>query len=202
MKSWPCWSKRTGRVCYPGKFKLLKEFFRMSVQLGLRLCAVWFALASFSALGLAQTKVVVINLQRAVLEADEIKKASAALEAKYRPRQQAIEKLNNDIQQIQQQLQAGQGKLTPQAEADLNAQGTRKQRELTRMGEDLQADVDRERNEILGKSTQKMGEIVKKLAEAKGYDIVVDISNAVYYKPALEITNDALAEYNKAYPAK
>jgi outer membrane protein len=174
----------------------------MSVQLGLRLCAVWFALASFSALGLAQTKVVVINLQRAVLEADEIKKASAALEAKYRPRQQAIEKLNNDIQQIQQQLQAGQGKLTPQAEADLNAQGTRKQRELTRMGEDLQADVDRERNEILGKSTQKMGEVVKKLAEAKGYDIVVDISNAVYYKPALEITNDALAEYNKAYPAK
>ena len=70
------------------------------------------------------------------------------------------------------------------------------------MGEDLQADADRERNEILGKSTQKMGEVVKKLAEAKGYDIVVDISNAVYYKPALEITNDALAEYNKAYPAK
>ena len=42
----------------------------MSVQLGLRLCAVWFALASFSALGLAQTKVVVINLQKIIGETE------------------------------------------------------------------------------------------------------------------------------------
>jgi len=62
--------------------------------------------------------------------------------------------------------------------------------------------VDRERNDVLGKSTQKMQEVVKKLAEEKGYDLVVDVSNAVYFKPALEITAEALAAYNKAYPAK
>jgi hypothetical protein len=32
--------------------------------------------------------------------------------------------------------------------------------------------------------------------------MVVDISNTVYFKPALEITNDAIAAYDKAYPAK
>ena len=47
-----------------------------------------------------------------------------------------------------------------------------------------------------------MGEVVKKLAEEKGYDLVVDISNTIYFKPALEITTDALAAYNKAYPVK
>ncbi len=171
----------------------------MSVRLGLRLFAVCFALASIAA---AQTKVAVINLQRAVLESEEIKKASSALEAKYKPRQEAIQKLQGEIQAIQQQLQTNAGKLTPQAEADLNAQGQKKQRDLQRAVDDLQADVDRERNDILGKSTQKMGEVVKKLAEEKGFDIVVDISNTVYFKPALEITNDALAAYNKAYPAK
>ena len=174
----------------------------MSLRLGVRLCPLWFALASLPSIGLAQTKVAVINLQRAVLESDEIQKASKALEAKYAPKQKELAKLQADIQQIQQQLQTNAGKLTPQAEAELNATGARKQRELQRMGEDLQADVDRERNDVLGKSTQKMGEVVKKLAEEKGYDIVVDISNAVYFKPALEITNDALAAYNKAYPAK
>jgi len=149
----------------------------------------------------AQTKVAVINLQRAVLESDEIQKASAAMEAKFKPRQQEIEKLQRDLQGIQQQLQAGAGKLTQQAEADLTAQGQRKQRDMQRMSDDLQADVTADRNEVLGKSSQKMSEVVKKLAEEKGYDMVVDVTNTVYFKPAMDITAEALAAYNKAYPA-
>ena len=174
----------------------------MSVRFVLRLFLVCLALASVGRIASAQTKVAVINLQKAVLESDEIKKASAALEARYKPRQQEIEKLNSDIQSLQQQLQTNAGKLTPKAEAELNAQGARKQRDLQRKSEDLQADVDRERNEILGKSSQKMGDVVKKLAEEKGYDVVIDISNTIYFKPALEITGEAMAAYNKAYPAK
>src|SRR5712692_11516518 len=167
---------------------------------GLRALLVCSAL-SFMAAAAAQTKVAVINLQRAVLESDEIQKASAAMEAKFKPRQQELEKSQRDLQGIQQQLQAGAGKLTQQAEADLTAQGQRKQRDMQRMSDDLQADVTADRNEVLGKSSQKMSEVVKKLAEEKGYDMVVDVTNTVYFKPALDITAEALAAYNKAYPA-
>jgi outer membrane protein len=149
----------------------------------------------------AQTKVAIINVQRAVLESAEIQKAQAAMEAKYKPRQQELEKIQKDLQGIQQQLQAGAGKLTPQAEADLTAQGQRKQRDLQRLTDDLQGDVNAERTDILGKSSQKMGEVVKKLAEEKGYDVVVDSQYTWYFKPALDITAEALAAYNKAYPA-
>jgi len=168
---------------------------------GFRLLLVCSALCLLAKAGSAQAKVAVINLQRAVLESEEIQKVSAAMEAKYKPRQQELEKLQRDLQAIQQQLQAGAGKLTPQAEADLTAQGQRKQRDMQRMSDDLQADVNAERNDILGKSTQKMAEVVRKLAEEKGYDVVVDVSNTVYFKPALEITAEALAAFNKAYPA-
>jgi outer membrane protein len=158
-------------------------------------------LAAASAVS-AQSKVAIINLQRAVLESAEIKKASVELTAKYLPRQQQVEKLQRDLQALQQNLQTNAGKLTPQAEADLTAQGQRKQRELQRLSEDLQADVERERNDILGKSSQRMQAVVKKLAEAKGVDIVVDISNTVYFKPDLEITTESIAAYDKEYPAK
>ena len=181
----------------------LKEFTVRMFLIGrirLPLIAAGILLAASSAS--AQSKVAVISLQRAVLESAEIKKASGELEAKYRPRQQKIEQLQKDIQGIQQQLQAGQGKLTPQAESDLTLQGQRKQRELQRLTEDLQADVERERNEILSKSSQRMSDVVKKIAEEKGFDIVVDISNTIYFKPAMEITSDAIAAYDKAYPAK
>jgi outer membrane protein len=174
----------------------------MSGQSGMRLLVVSSALLAAASAVSAQPKVAIINLQRAVLESAEIKKASTELEAKYRPRQQQMEKLQKDLQALQQNLQTNAGKLTPQAEADLTAQGQRKQRELQRLSEDLQADVERERNDILGKSSQRMQAVVKKLAEAKGLDMVVDISNTVYFKPDLEITTESIAAYDKEYPAK
>jgi len=169
---------------------------------GVRLFVVSSALLAAASAGSAQSKVAIINLQRAVLESAEIKKASTELEAKYRPRQQKVEALQKELQSIQQNLQSNTGKLTPQAEADLTAQGQRKQRELQRLTEDLQADVDRERNDILGRSSQRMQAVVKKVAEAKGVDVVVDISNTVYFKPDLEITTESIAAYDKEYPAK
>ena len=172
----------------------------MSASFGLRLSLVYFALTSIAGIGSAQTKVAVVSLQRAVLESAEIKKASAELEQRFRPRQQEMERLQKELQGIQQQLQAGAGKLTQQAEQELTAQGTRKQRELQRLDEDLRADVERERNEILTRSSQRMQQVVRKLAEEKGYDMVVDISNTIFFKPAMEITTDAIAAYDKAYP--
>jgi outer membrane protein len=47
-----------------------------------------------------------------------------------------------------------------------------------------------------------MGDVVKKLAEEKGLDLVVDSSTTLYFKNALDLTADALAAYNKAYPAE
>lgn len=150
----------------------------------------------------AQVKVAIINLQKAVLDTAEIQKAQKDLEAKFKPRQDKAEALQRELQTIQGQLQTMAGKLTPQAEQELNVQGQRKQRELQRLTEDLQGEVDRERQDILGRSAQRMNEVVKKLSETKGLDVVVDVTNAVYFKPALEITAEATAEYNKAYPAK
>ncbi len=148
----------------------------------------------------AQIKVAIINAQKSVADTQEIQAAQKVLEAKFKPRQDAIESLQRELQGIQQQLRAPN--LTPDKEANLQIDGTRKQKELQRLGEDLQADFDRERQEILGKTGRQMQEVVKKIAEEKGLDVIIDVTNTIYFKPALEITADATAAYNKAYPAK
>ena len=173
----------------------------MSFRMALRPLMVSAALFVFGHVAAAQAKVAVINLQKAVLESAEIKAASAAMEARFKPRVAQIETLDKEIAAIAQNLQTNAGKLTPQAETDLNAQGQRKQRDVQRLRDDLQADVDRDRNEILQKSAAKMTDVLKKLAEEKGYDIVVDAPYAPYFKAALEITTDLIAAYDKAYPA-
>lgn len=150
----------------------------------------------------AQTKVGVVDMRRAILETAELKKASVDLEAKYKPRQEEGARLQKQLTDIQQQLQTGQGKLSQEQEAELRSQGTRRQRELQRLSDDLQTDIDRDRNEVLGKAQANMVAVVKKLAEDKGLDVVVDTQTTIYYKTAMDITNDAITGYNAAHPVK
>jgi outer membrane protein len=149
-----------------------------------------------------QAKIAILNTQKALLDTAEIKKAQADLEAKFKPRTDDLRKLDAELADIQNRINAGAGKLTPQVEADLQSQGQRKQREMQRKQEDLQAEVERDRQEILLKASQRMQEVVKKLSDEKGYDVVIDTSNTVHFKTTLEITTDATAAYDKAFPSK
>ena len=155
------------------------------------------ALASVGAAN-AQVKIAVINTQKALLETDDIKKAQMELEAKFKPRQDQMLKVQKALEDIQAQLQSG--KLNEAGTQELNAEGQRKQRDLQRMQQDLQEDVERERTEILQRAGTRMQEVVKKLADEKGLDIVVDSANTVFFKTTFEITGEATTAYNKAYP--
>jgi outer membrane protein len=165
-----------------------------------RLFLIAAGAAAFAGFASAQTKVAVIDMQQAVLNTAEMKKNLAALEAKFKPRQAELEKLRTDLANIQQQLQSGT--LSQQAQADLQFQGTRKQRDYERMAQDAQEELTAERNDMFKKSGQQMRDVVKKLAEERGFDVVVDVTQTVYAKPALEITKDAIAAYDAAHPAK
>jgi outer membrane protein len=145
-------------------------------------------------------KVAIVNAQKAVADTQEIKKAQAGLEAKYRPRQQALQNLQNELQTIQQQLSTPN--LSPDRESQLRSSGTQKQKELQRLSEDLQSDVNSERQDILTRAGRQMTEVVRKISEERGIDVVIDISNTIYFKPALDITAEATSAYDKAYPAK
>jgi outer membrane protein len=106
------------------------------------------------------------------------------------------------LQDIQNQLQKMAGKLTPQAELDLQLQGQRKQRDAQRKTEDLQADVDARRNDTLQKAGAQMSAVIRKLAEEKGIDVVVDVANTLYFKPTLDLTDEAIAAFDAAYPVQ
>jgi len=194
-----------GRICDKLAYdnlclSILRSPIIMFRSLAIRAGLLCLALAPLATVASAQLKIGVVNVQKAMIDSDELKKTSAEVEAKYKPKQDELLKLQQDLQSIQTQLQSN--KLTPQAQADLQLQGQRKQRDAQRLSDDLQQEFDRDRQDILGKSAQKMTDVVKKVAEEKGLDMVIDVSQALYFKPAMDITADALAAYNKAYPAK
>jgi outer membrane protein len=145
-------------------------------------------------------KIAIINAQKAVIDTAEIKKDQAALQTKYQPRQAQLEALQKDLQAIQQQLSAPG--ITPERQAQLQADGTSKQKQAQRISEDLQADVNVDRQDILSRAGRQMTEVVAKLAQERGLDVIIDVTNTLYFKPALDLTADATAAYDKAYPPK
>ena len=68
--------------------------------------------------------------------------------------------------------------------------------------EHLRADVERDRTEILTRAQTRMLDVVKKVSDEKGLDYVVEASAVITFKPALDITNDVVAAYDKSFPAK
>ena len=158
--------------------------------------------AIIGATAFGQGKIAIINLQRAVLETAQMKKARNDLATKYKPRTDALAKAQQDLNDIQTQLQSSQGKISATAEADLTTRGQRKQREVERLTEDLQADEQREQSVLLEQAQARLDAVLKKIAEEQSIDVVIDTTNRVWHKPALEITDAVIVAYDKAYPVK
>jgi len=150
----------------------------------------------------AQSRIGVINFQRAVLDTAEFKKAYADLEAKFKPRQDALAKAQQDLQDIETQLRASQGQLSSQGTAELQARGQRKQVEVTRLNDDLQEEFTKERDAAVQLTATRMGEVLKKLAEEVQVDAFLDLQSVPYRKDALDFTDKAVAAYNTAHPVK
>ena len=73
---------------------------------------------------------------------------------------------------------------------------------MQRLSQDLQEDVDNVRNEILAGAGRRMQEVIRKLADERGFDVIVDSGSTLFFKAALDLTQDATAAYDKAYPPK
>jgi outer membrane protein len=149
-----------------------------------------------------QTKVAVVNFQNAVLSTGEIQKALKDLSVKFKPRQDALQKGQQELSDIQTQLNVSQGKLSQAGEADLQARGQRKQTQMQRLNDDLQADFEADRDEAVRRASTRMQELLKKVAEEKGLDLIVDSAAAPFVKTGIDITDQVVAAYDKAYPAK
>ncbi len=150
----------------------------------------------------AQLKVGVVDLQKVLQGTAEIKQAEADLKTRFGPRQDDLGAAEKELARLQQDFETNQSKYTEAALADLSARIQLRQRQYQRNAQALQDEVSRDRQDILSRVGQRLQEIVKKVAEAKALDLVVDAQSSLYSKPALDISADVTAAYDAAYPVK
>ena len=144
----------------------------------------------------AQTKVAVINFQDALLNTADMKKESAALEAKYRNRQEEINRLSQELAEIQNKLQTAQAEEAQRLQSD----GQRKQRTAQRMSEDLQSDVEFDRQNILAAASARMRDVIREMRMEKELDLIVDGGGVLAHNALIDLTAEATQAYDAKHP--
>ena len=112
--------------------------------------AIVASMMAFSAIGFAQCKIVVVDMQEAVTGSNEGKEKAAKFDARVKEWTDKLDKIKADIDGNQKKLQAQQALASQAVLQALNKAITDKQTELTRTSEDAQKDVDGYRDELLG----------------------------------------------------
>lgn len=180
------------------------------------------ALAAFSLLGTAAAfaqaapaagaaaapakSVAIINLRGAIGSTAEGKQASAELQSQFAPRSSEIDNLTKQISDLQQKLQAGQGKLSQEEEARLTGEGQRLTQRLYRRRNDFQEDASAAQQEVLERIGRKMVEVLDRYARENGFSVVLDTSGQnspiLYASNQVDVTQDIIRLYDQAYPVK
>lgn len=150
----------------------------------------------------AKNKIGVINMQAAIANTVEGKLIIADLQKKYAPRQAELQRLQQEIQDIQDKLSKQGTTLSEDEQGRLSRQAEEKQTLLKRNAEDAQNDFNRDRDEAINRIGQKMVRVISDFAAQNGYSLVLDDAQIPVYFAAkeIELTADIIKRYDAAYP--
>jgi outer membrane protein len=152
----------------------------------------------------AATKVAVINIQAALANTADGRKASADLQSQFAPRQQELENLNKQLDDIRARLRTGNSTLSEDEKARLAREGDQLTRSLQRKQQDLQDDIQEAQREAIDKLGRKMLVVIEKYSQENGYGVVIDSSSqgssVLYSSPSTDITQEIIRLYDVANP--
>ena len=154
----------------------------------------------------AAEKVGVLSVRQAIASTAEGKQASAELQSQFSARQNELDSLNKQINDLRQRLQAGQNTLSQEQQALMTRQGEALAKQLQRKQEDFQEDVNAAQQEVIDGIGRKMMDVLDRYARENGYSAVFDTSAQtspiLYASNKVDLTQEIIKLYDQAYPVK
>ena len=162
------------------------------------------AAAAPAAAGPAPNKVAIINITTAILSTKDGQAAAAALQAKFAPKQEELQKKQAEIASLRDQLNKGSATMSQEAKDKLMRDIDANTKNLNRLTEDAQADLDQEQGKVQQDLGGKIMAIVEQYAVKNGVGVVIDVSNpqtpVLWAATALDITSEVVKAYDSAHP--
>jgi outer membrane protein len=162
--------------------------------------------AQAGAAAAAPAKIAMMNVKNAIVATAEGKQAQAQLQSQFAPKQNELQSMQKQIEDLQTKLTQGARTLSTDEQAKMQRDGELLQRRLQRGSDDLNEELQAAQGEIVDTIGRKMLEVLDRYSRENGFTAVLDTSAqgspVVYASAQSDITQEIVRLYDQAYPVK
>jgi outer membrane protein len=146
----------------------------------------------------AQAKIAVVDLQRAINETEEGRKAKANLKKLFESRQQGLDKKQEELKKLKDEIESQKNVLARDV-LEKRVESYQKQlMELQQVYVDYQRELAEKEGELTKVIIERMEKILRRIGQAEGYAMIVERNEAgVIFAPTnLDLTDVVIQRYN------
>ncbi|MBI2768606.1 MAG: OmpH family outer membrane protein [Burkholderiales bacterium] len=137
-----------------------------------------------------------VNTDRIFREANTAKAAQAKLEQEFSKREKELNDIGNNLKSLSDKFEREAPTLSESQRVQRQKQLVDQDRDFQRKRREFQEDLNARKNEELQAVLERANKVVKSVAEAEKYDVV--LQEAVYINPRHDITDKVIKALNAA----
>ncbi|MFN7152488.1 MAG: OmpH family outer membrane protein [Acidovorax sp.] len=141
-----------------------------------------------------------VNTDRIFREANTAKAAQAKLEQEFARREKELVDLGNTLKTASEKFEREAPTMAESQRTTRQRQLVDQDRDFQRKRREFQEDLTARKNEELSQVLERANKVVKQVAEAEKYDVI--LQEAVYINPKHDITDKVIKALNAAPAAK
>ena len=145
----------------------------------------------------AQSKIAVVDTQRAIMETEDGLRAQATLKKVFDNKQRELDKKQEDLQKEREDIEKQRDVLSKAALAKRVDKWQREMMALQGVFVDYNKELQKKQGELTQPIVQKIMGAIRRLATQEGLDLVVDKQAAPYVRSDLDVTDRIITLYNQ-----
>jgi outer membrane protein len=145
----------------------------------------------------AQSKIAVVDTQRAIMETEDGLRAQATLKKVFDNRQRELDKKQEDLQKERDDIEKQKDVLSKSALAKRVDKWQREMMQLQTVFVDYNKELQKKQGELTQPIFQKAMGVIRRLATQEGFDLVVDKQAVPYVRSDLDVTDRVITLYNQ-----
>lgn len=144
----------------------------------------------------ADTKIAVVDFQRAILATEDGIRAQASMKKRFDKRQQELDATQTELARVHEGIEK-QARVLSREAVQRRAEDWQQQMvKLQAKYLDYQKELQKMQGELIGPINKKMMGVISRLAKKSGYGIILDKQAAPYARPDLDLTEQIVQLYN------
>lgn len=156
-------------------------------------------LASFSPSAFGQLRIAVVDLQRALNQTEDGRRAKAQLKRLFERRQQALDKKQAELKKMKEEIEKQREVLSRSALEQRLEEYQKAFVELQTTYLEYQRELAQKEAQLTKGILERMEDILERMGQAEGYTMIVERNEGgvVWVPGNLDVTDDLIQRYNR-----